>query len=205
MKRPQKKRLTQEQVRVLERSFSFNKKLVPELKSELATQLGVPPRQVAIWYQNKRARWKTQTLELDHNTLELKLQNAAAHKRRLEREVARLHHELKKAQDTVFAFMNHCRHGGCTSSTTPPLFDHHFSLPPPSNLEHHQRYEACPPPMQMDPCGSTSSDQLGSSRFNFNNNHGAASQRNTNAEEVLQLEDELYASFVSSGSTSSWD
>ncbi|KAJ6724520.1 HOMEOBOX-LEUCINE ZIPPER PROTEIN [Salix viminalis] len=97
-----KKRLTQDQVRLLERTFTTSKKLEPELKAQLASQLGVPPRQISIWYQNKRARWKTQNLELDYNTLHLKLENVLADRRRLEREVAQLQEELRRAQQMVF-------------------------------------------------------------------------------------------------------
>ncbi|KAJ6293011.1 hypothetical protein OIU77_008977 [Salix suchowensis] len=97
-----KKRLTQDQVRLLERTFTSNRKLEPELKAQLANQLGVPPRQISIWYQNKRARWKTQNLELDYNTLHLKLENVLADRRRLEREVAQLQEELRRAQQMVF-------------------------------------------------------------------------------------------------------
>lgn len=96
-----KKRLTQEQVNLLERSFTSNKKLEPEHKLLLAKQLGIPPRQVAIWYQNKRARWKTQSLELDYNAIQAKLETALAEKRRLEKDVERLRGELKKAHDLV--------------------------------------------------------------------------------------------------------
>ncbi|XVF78642.1 hypothetical protein PTKIN_Ptkin14bG0151500 [Pterospermum kingtungense] len=101
-----KKRLTQDQIRLLEKSFNGNKKLEPELKLHLANQLGVPPRQVAIWYQNKRARWKTQSLELDYNTLQVKLENALSEKRRLEKDVKYLQEELRKAQETIFAMNN---------------------------------------------------------------------------------------------------
>ncbi|CAK7327730.1 unnamed protein product [Dovyalis caffra] len=97
-----KKKLTQDQVRLLERTFTTNKKLEPELKVQLANHLGVPPRQIAIWYQNKRARWKTQSLELDYNTLQVKLENALADRRRLEREVVQLQEELRRAQQVVF-------------------------------------------------------------------------------------------------------
>ncbi|XVE50180.1 hypothetical protein DITRI_Ditri01bG0141200 [Diplodiscus trichospermus] len=87
---------------LLEKSFNANKKLEPELKLHLAIQLGVPPRQVAIWYQNKRARWKTQSLELDYNTLQVKLENALSEKRRLEKDVKYLQEELRKAQEMMF-------------------------------------------------------------------------------------------------------
>ncbi|KAJ4726368.1 Homeobox-leucine zipper protein like [Melia azedarach] len=101
-----KKRLTQDQVRLLERSFTSNKKLDTELKQKLANQLSVPPRQVAIWYQNKRARWKTQSLELDYNTIQVKLENALAEKRRLEKDVKQLREELRQAQQVLFALSN---------------------------------------------------------------------------------------------------
>lgn len=95
------KRLTEDQVRLLEKSFTSDKKLDPERKLQLAVELGVPPRQVAIWYQNKRARWKTQTLELEYNTLQVKLDSAMAEKRELERDVERLRAELRKAREIM--------------------------------------------------------------------------------------------------------
>lgn len=98
-----KKRLSQDQVRLLEASFNCNKKLEPEQKLELAKQLGVPPRQIAIWYQNKRARWKNQSLELDYGVLQLRLETALADKRQLEKEVQRLQDELRMAQETLLA------------------------------------------------------------------------------------------------------
>ncbi|KAJ7981780.1 Homeobox-leucine zipper protein like [Quillaja saponaria] len=96
-----KKRLTQDQMNILETSFTSDKKLVPERKLMLANLLGVPPRQIAIWYQNKRARWKTQSLEFQYSTLKLKLENALMEKKKLERDVEWLKAELKKAQDML--------------------------------------------------------------------------------------------------------
>ncbi|KAK7313090.1 hypothetical protein VNO77_37487 [Canavalia gladiata] len=96
-----KKRLTEDQVAVLETCFASNKKLEPEQKFQLANQLGVPPRKVAIWYQNKRARWKTQSLEVDHGVLQAKLENVVAEKKQLEKDVERLKAELKKAQEMM--------------------------------------------------------------------------------------------------------
>lgn len=44
-----KKRLTQEQVKRLEASFDSTKKLEFDQKLQLAKELGVHPRQIAIW------------------------------------------------------------------------------------------------------------------------------------------------------------
>lgn len=64
-----KKRLNLEQVKALEKSFELGNKLEPERKIQLAKALGLQPRQVAIWFQNRRARWKTKQLEKDYEVL----------------------------------------------------------------------------------------------------------------------------------------
>lgn len=68
--RPEKKRrLTAGQVQFLERNFEVENKLEPERKNQLAKELGLQPRQVAIWFQNRRARFKTKQLEKDYDSL----------------------------------------------------------------------------------------------------------------------------------------
>ncbi|XP_019161312.1 PREDICTED: homeobox-leucine zipper protein ATHB-53-like isoform X2 [Ipomoea nil] len=64
-----KRRLTSQQVDVLERSFSGEKKVEAERRKELASNLGLHPRQVAVWFQNRRARWKAKQLERDYDEL----------------------------------------------------------------------------------------------------------------------------------------
>ncbi|KAE8672411.1 Homeobox-leucine zipper protein HAT7 [Hibiscus syriacus] len=64
-----KKRLNLEQVKALEKSFELGNKLEPERKVQLAKALGLQPRQIAIWFQNRRARWKTKQLEKDYGAL----------------------------------------------------------------------------------------------------------------------------------------
>lgn len=64
-----KRRLTVEQVQFLEKSFEADNKLEPERKIQLANELGLQPRQIAVWFQNRRARYKTKRVETDYETL----------------------------------------------------------------------------------------------------------------------------------------
>ncbi|XP_076948231.1 homeobox-leucine zipper protein HAT5-like [Bidens hawaiensis] len=69
-RQPEKKRrLTVDQVQCLEKSFKQENKLEPERKLQLAKELDLQPRQVAIWFQNRRARCKTKQLEKDYESL----------------------------------------------------------------------------------------------------------------------------------------
>lgn len=85
-----KRRLTFDQVRSLERNFGLENKLEPERKLQLAKELGLQPRQVAVWFQNRRARCKTKQLErdyevliLDYNRLKSELQAVIEEKKEL--------------------------------------------------------------------------------------------------------------------------
>ncbi|KAK6139282.1 hypothetical protein DH2020_026976 [Rehmannia glutinosa] len=64
-----KRRLTPNQVQFLEKSFEIENKLEPERKIQLAKELALQPRQVAIWFQNRRARYKTKVLEKEYDSL----------------------------------------------------------------------------------------------------------------------------------------
>lgn len=64
-----KRRLSVDQVKALEKNFEVENKLEPERKNKLAQELGLQPRQVAVWFQNRRARWKTKQLERDYGGL----------------------------------------------------------------------------------------------------------------------------------------
>lgn len=108
-----KRRLTVEQVRTLEKNFELGNKLEPERKMQLARALGMQPRQVAIWFQNRRARWKTKQLEKDYDVLKrhfeaIKSENEAlkAHNNQLQAEVLlNSHHvsDLSEAYEHIIA------------------------------------------------------------------------------------------------------
>lgn len=89
-----KKRLNMEQVRTLEKTFEQGNKLEPERKVQLAKALGLQPRQVAIWLQNRRARWKTKQLEKDYRVLKRQFDSLKADNDSLLAQNKKLHSQL---------------------------------------------------------------------------------------------------------------
>ncbi|CAL5361595.1 unnamed protein product [Camellia sinensis] len=63
------RRFSDDQIRSLETMFESESKLEPRKKMQVARELGLQPRQVGIWFQNKRARWKSKQLERDYSVL----------------------------------------------------------------------------------------------------------------------------------------
>lgn len=89
-----KKRLNLEQVKTLEKSFEMGNKLEPERKMQLAKALGLQPRQVAIWFQNRRARWKTKQLEKDYDVLKKQFDVLKADNDALQAQNKKLHSQV---------------------------------------------------------------------------------------------------------------
>lgn len=89
-----KRRLNMEQVKTLERNFELGNKLEPERKMQLARALGLQPRQIAIWFQNRRARWKTKQLEKDYDALKRQFDVVKAENDSLQSQNHKLHAEI---------------------------------------------------------------------------------------------------------------
>lgn len=90
-----KRRLNMEQVKTLEKNFELANKLEPERKMQLARALGLQPRQIAIWFQNRRARWKTKQLEKDYEILKRQFEAVKAENDTLQAQNQKLHAEVK--------------------------------------------------------------------------------------------------------------
>ncbi|QCD92579.1 homeobox-leucine zipper protein HAT7-like isoform X3 [Vigna unguiculata] len=94
-----KKRLSLEQVKALEKSFELGNKLEPERKMQLAKALGLQPRQIAIWFQNRRARWKTKQLEKEYEVLKKQFEAVKADNDSLKAQNQKLHAELQSLKN----------------------------------------------------------------------------------------------------------
>lgn len=91
-----KRRLTVDQVQFLEKNFEVENKLEPERKAQLAKELGLQPRQVAIWFQNRRARFKNKQLEKEYDSLKVSFDKLKADHDNLLKENGSLKNEVNK-------------------------------------------------------------------------------------------------------------
>ncbi|GMY25079.1 putative homeobox-leucine zipper protein ATHB-51 [Fagus crenata] len=85
-----KKRLTTDQLDSLEQNFQEEIKLDPDRKMKLSKELGLQPRQIAVWFQNRRARWKTKQLEHLYDVLKQEYDVVYREKQKLQEEVMKL-------------------------------------------------------------------------------------------------------------------
>ncbi|RDX75143.1 putative homeobox-leucine zipper protein ATHB-51, partial [Mucuna pruriens] len=93
-----KKRLTSNQIELLERSFQEEIKLDPERKTKLSRELGLQPRQIAVWFQNRRTRWKAKHLEHLYDVLKHQYDVISNEKQKLQEEVMKLKAMLSREQ-----------------------------------------------------------------------------------------------------------
>lgn len=108
-----KRRFNDEQIRSLETMFQFETKLEPSKKLQLARDLGLHPRQVAIWFQNKRARWKSKQLEKDYSLLRSNYNTLASQFQTLNYEKQSLLAQLQKLKDLIEKSQKNSKEGQC--------------------------------------------------------------------------------------------
>jgi hypothetical protein len=89
-----KRRFSDEQIRSLECIFESESKLEPRKKIQLARDLGLQPRQVAIWFQNRRARWKSKRIEQEYRKLKDEYDNLSSKFQLLKEEKESLQSEV---------------------------------------------------------------------------------------------------------------
>ncbi|KAF2565626.1 hypothetical protein F2Q70_00024975 [Brassica cretica] len=85
-----KKKMTNEQLKLLEISFQEEMKLDPERKMKLSKELGLQPRQIAVWFQNRKARWKNKQLEHLYESLRQEFDIICQEKKLLQEELVQL-------------------------------------------------------------------------------------------------------------------
>ncbi|CAK8578767.1 unnamed protein product [Lathyrus sativus] len=96
-----KRRLSVDQVKALEKNFEVENKLEPDRKVKLAQELGLQPRQVAVWFQNRRARWKTKQLERDYGVLKASFDSLKVNYESLQRDNETLLKEVKELKSRL--------------------------------------------------------------------------------------------------------
>ncbi|ONM24726.1 homeobox-leucine zipper protein HOX14 [Zea mays] len=101
---PKKRRLSDEQAEMLELSFREERKLETGRKVHLAAELGLDPKQVAVWFQNRRARHKSKLLEEEFAKLKQAHDATILHKCHLENELMRVKDRLVLAEEELARF-----------------------------------------------------------------------------------------------------
>ena len=87
-KKKTKTKLSPDQLESLERRFQEEVKVDPDRKMKLSKELGLQPRQIAIWFQNRRARWKTKQLQHLYDTLKQEFDTISNQKHTLQQQVS---------------------------------------------------------------------------------------------------------------------
>ncbi|XP_047326959.1 homeobox-leucine zipper protein HAT4-like [Impatiens glandulifera] len=143
-----KLRLSKDQSVILEESFKEHNTLNPKQKMALAKRLGLRPRQVEVWFQNRRARTKLKQTEVDCEFLKRCCENLTEENRRLQKEVQELR-ALKMSPQFYMQMTPPTTLTMCPScervATAPPS-----SAAPPSQIAHnHQHHHHRPMPINL--------------------------------------------------------
>ncbi|WOL16937.1 homeobox-leucine zipper protein HOX12-like [Canna indica] len=96
-----KRRLSDDQVKFLETSFKDERKLESGRKVHLAAEIGLDPKQVAVWFQNRRARHKSKQVEEAFVKLKTAHDAIVVEKCYLENELMSLKEKLSEAEEEI--------------------------------------------------------------------------------------------------------
>ncbi|XP_042466424.1 homeobox-leucine zipper protein HAT22-like [Zingiber officinale] len=80
-------RLTKEQSAMLEIRFRLQSNLTSKQKQALAKKLNLQPRQVEVWFQNRRARKKLKQTEIDREFLKKRYEELSKENQMLQKEL----------------------------------------------------------------------------------------------------------------------
>eukprot|EP00262_Sarcandra_glabra_P013432 TRINITY_DN3718_c0_g2_i1.p1 TRINITY_DN3718_c0_g2~~TRINITY_DN3718_c0_g2_i1.p1 ORF type:complete len:293 (+),score=42.45 TRINITY_DN3718_c0_g2_i1:107-985(+) len=127
-----KLRLSKDQSAVLEESFKEHNTLNPKQKLALAKQLNLRPRQVEVWFQNRRARTKLKQTEVDCEFLKRCCENLTEENRRLQKEVQELRalklspqFYMQMTPPTTLTMCPSCERVAVSSSSSEAHHNHH--------------------------------------------------------------------------------
>ncbi|KAL6645643.1 hypothetical protein ACP70R_017251 [Stipagrostis hirtigluma subsp. patula] len=112
-----KRRLSDEQARFLEMSFRKERKLETPRKVQLAAELGLDAKQVAVWFQNRRARHKSKLMEEEFAKLRAAHDAVVLQNCHLETELLKLKDRLAEAEEEKRKLMAAAAGGGAGSSS----------------------------------------------------------------------------------------
>ncbi|KAL1810123.1 hypothetical protein ACET3Z_027113 [Daucus carota] len=123
-----KRKLSDEQVNMLELHFQNEHKLESERKDRLAAELGLDPRQVAVWFQNRRTRYKSKKLEEEYSRLKSEHENAVFEKCQLKTEVLKLKERLSENEEKMQKLLE--QSNGASSNSPSSSFSAEIMEPP---------------------------------------------------------------------------
>ncbi|XP_048544109.1 homeobox-leucine zipper protein HOX2-like [Triticum urartu] len=149
-----KLRLSKDQAAVLEECFKTHSTLNPKQKTALANRLGLRPRQVEVWFQNRRARTKLKQTEVDCEYMKRWCEQLAEQNKRLEKEVAELRalkaapaaHAQQAAPAATLTMCPSCRRVAATAAG--PAATQH------QHQHQHQQPQQCSPKPNAHPAGN---------------------------------------------------
>lgn len=96
--RNNKRRFSNEQVESLEIMFQSDSRPESKTKRAIAGELGLHPRQVAIWFQNRRARSRTKQIEREYSILKTSYDNLFSSVESLKKENQELYIQLREVK-----------------------------------------------------------------------------------------------------------